>query len=302
MTLDDFDRACERTGEYLPMFDDILIPTDGSDCAEAAVDYAEDLATRYGATVHAVCVVDPRKLEHGPHYDQEKEKYTNIAENTCNDLSAADLSAKPAALTDLPHKAILQYATKHDIDLIVMGTHGRTGVERYLLGSITEKVVRLSDVPVLTVRDEDDEVTYPYTDILVPTDGSEGAGAAIGPAVDVASKYDARVHALSVIEPMALGVDVRSEAILDSLEKAARDAVETVEEQATQASVSAVKIAIEHGSPYRAIRSYIDEYEIDLVVMGTHGRSGIERYLLGSVTEKTVRTSPVPVMTVRRPE
>lgn len=61
-----------------------------------------------------------------------------------------------------------------------MGTHGRTGVERYLLGSVTEKVVRLSDVPVLTVKAEDDgEVTYPYTDILVPIDGSEGSEAAI---------------------------------------------------------------------------------------------------------------------------
>lgn len=152
------------------------------------------------------------------------------------------------------------------------------------------------------MRAEDEEVTYPYTDILVPTDGSKGAAAAIGPAVDVASKYDARVHALSVIEPMALGVDVRSEAILDSLEKAAQDAVATVEEQATHASISAVETAIEHGSPYRAIRSYVDEHDVDLVVMGTHGRSGIERYLLGSVAEKTVRTSPVPVMTVRQPE
>lgn len=280
------------------MFDDILIPTDGSECAEAAVGYTEDLATRYGATVHAVCVIDPRTLEHSPHYNRETEKYTKIAENTCNDLSAADLSVSPTVLTDLPYKAILQYVTKHDIDLIVMGTHGRTGLDRYLLGSVTEKVVRLSDVPVLTVNAEDEEVTYPYTDILVPTDGSTGAAAAIGPAVDVASKYDARIHALSVIEPMTLGVDVRSKAILDSLEKAAQDAVDVVEEQATQASVSAVETAIEHGSPYRTIGSYVDEHDIDLVVMGTHGRSGIERYLLGSVSEKTVRTSPVPVMTV----
>lgn len=78
--------------------------------------------------------------------------------------------------------------------------------------------------------------------------------------------------------------------------------MESVEEQTTQASISAVETAIEHGNPYRAIRSYVDEQEIDLVVMGTHGRSGIERYLLGSVTEKTVRTLPVPVMTVRQPE
>ena len=142
----------------------------------------------------------------------------------------------------------------------------------------------------------------PYTDILVPTDGSEGAEAAIGPAVDVASTYDARLHALSVIDTMAMGVDVRSGAILEALEESAQSAVETIEEQATQASVSAVETAIEHGNPYRGIRSYVEEHDIDLVVMGTQGRSGIERYLLGSVAEKTVRTSPVPVMTVRQSE
>jgi nucleotide-binding universal stress UspA family protein len=101
---------------------------------------------------------------------------------------------------------------------------------------------------------------------------------------------------------MAMGVDVRSEAILNALEESAQSAVEVVKEQATEASVSAVETTIERGSPYRGIRSYVEEHDIGLVVMGTHGRSGIERYLLGSVTEKTVRTSPAPVMTVRQPE
>ncbi|WP_433633449.1 universal stress protein [Halomicrococcus sp. NG-SE-24] len=285
------------------MFDNILVPTDGSDCAQAAVGYAEDLATRYEARVHALCVADPRTLENAPQSDQIKQERAETAERTCNELSESGVEVEQAVRTDIPHKAILRYATEQDIDLVVMGTHGRTGVERYLLGSVTEKVVRLSNVPVLTVKAKDDgEITYPYTDILVPTDGSEGAEAAIGPAVDIASTYDARIHALSVIDTMAMGTDVGSGAILDALEESAQSAVETIEEQATQASVTAVETAIQHGYPYRAIRSYVEEHDIDLVVMGTHGRSGIERYLLGSVAEKTVRTSPVPVMTVRQPE
>ncbi|UTF55811.1 universal stress protein [Natronosalvus rutilus] len=285
------------------MFDNILVPTDGSDCAQAAVGYAADLATRYDAKVHALCVVDYRTLENGPQYDQIKKEREEFAERTCNDLSVSGVPAEQAVRTDIPHKAILRYATEQDIDLIVMGTHGRTGVERHLLGSVTEKVVRLSDVPVLTVKAEGDgEITYPYTDILVPTDGSEGAEAAIDPAVDIACTYDARLHALSVIDSMVLGVDVRSVAIVETLEESAQSAVETIEEQATQASVSMVETKIEHGSPYRGIRSYVEEHDIDLVVMGTHGRSRIERYLLGSIAEKTVRTSPVPVMTVRQPE
>ena len=93
-----------------------------------------------------------------------------------------------------------------------------------------------------------------FDNILVPTDGSEGSEAAIDPAVDVASTYDARLHALSVIDTMAIGVDVRSGAILEALEESAQSAVQTIEEQATQASVSAVETAIEHGNPYRGIR------------------------------------------------
>jgi nucleotide-binding universal stress UspA family protein len=289
--------------EFGGVFENILVPTDGSDCAQAAVGYAADLATRYDSRVHALCVADSRTLENLPQYDQITKEREEVAERACNDLSESGVAVEQAVRTGVPYETILRYATEQDIDLIVMGTHGRTGVQRYLLGSVTEKVVRLSDVPVLTAKSEGDgEVTCPYTEILVPTDGSEGAEAAVDPAVDIAHTYNARLHTLSVIDTMAMGVDVRSGAILEALEESARSAVKTVEEQAAQASVSAVETEIEHGSPYRGIRSYVEEHDIDLVVMGTHGRSGIERYLLGSVAEKTVRTSPVPVMTVRQPE
>ena len=137
--------------------DSVLVPTDGSKCAQAAVGYAADLARRYDAKVHALCVVDSRTLENAPQYDQIKKEREEVAERTCNDISVGGIPVEQAVRTDIPHKAILRYTTEQDIDLIVMGTHGRTGVERYLLGSVAEKVVRTSDVPVLTVRfDEDD--------------------------------------------------------------------------------------------------------------------------------------------------
>jgi len=282
------------------MFDDILVPTDGSECATTAADYARDLASAYGATVHALCVADPRTVENAPDAERVRDARADLAERTCADFSAAGVETRQAVRTGVPHRAILEYATEQGIDLVVMGTHGRTGVERFLLGSVTEKVVRLSDVPVLTVKATDDgTVTYPYDEVLVPTDGSSGAAAAVAPAVDVASTYDARLHALSVVDTMAMGVDVRSEVVLEQLEDAARRAVEAVERRAADASVAAVETAVEYGRPHGGIRSYVDRNDIDLVVMGTQGRTGVERYLLGSVAEKTVRTSSVPVVTVR---
>ncbi|WP_226013408.1 universal stress protein [Halomicrobium salinisoli] len=280
------------------MFDDVLVPTDGSDCAERAVGYAVDIASRYGATVHVLSVADSRTLQHGPHSDQVRAACEEIVDETCEGI-AGDVPVRDAVRTDLPHEAILAYADDEGIDLIVMGTHGRTGVERYLLGSITEKVVRLSDVPVLTVRSSDgDDVAYPYSDVLVPTDGSDGAAAAVGPAVDVADAYDARLHALSVVDTRPVGLDVRTEPPYETPEERADRAVESVAERAEAADIGEVETSVAYGVPYETIRSYVREHDVDLVVMGTRGRTGVERYLLGSVAEKTVRTSAVPVMTV----
>jgi nucleotide-binding universal stress UspA family protein len=285
------------------MFDDVLVPTDGSDCANAAIRYAEDLAARYDATVHVLSVVDSRVLENAPHYESVKEEQVELVEELAEDV-VADLldtgcDVEHAVRTAVPHTAILRYVREQDIDVVAMGTHGRTGVDRYLLGSVTEKIVRLADVPVLTVPTSDtDGVTCPYEDVLVPTDGSDGATAAVEPAVDVAGRYDARLHALSVVDTTAMGFDVRSAAIVESLEEAARTAVNQVESAARAASVSAVETAIVQDTPVPAIRSYVDEHDVDLVLMGTRGHTGLERYLLGSVTEKTVRTSSVPVLTV----
>ncbi|EMA53525.1 universal stress protein [Halococcus thailandensis] len=285
------------------MFDNVLVPTDGSACAEMASEYARNLATKYEATVHALCVADSRRLENAPQYERIKEERSESAEQARSEFSAAGLSANQAVRTDVPHEAILEYASNQEIDLIVMGTHGRTGVDRYPLGSVTEKVVRLSDAPVLTVQEmDDDAITYPYTDVLVATDGSDGAAAAIDPAVDIARTYDARLHALSVVDSMALGVDVRTDIIDEQFEDAAQTAVKTVDERARDASVSVIETAVEYGTPYREINAYADAHDIDLVVMGTRGQSGLKRYLLGSVTEKTVRTSPVPVLSVREPD
>ncbi len=283
------------------MFTDVLVPTDGSDCADRAVGYAEDIASRYGATVHVLSVADSRVLQHGPHSDQVRAACEEIVDDACEGLGD-DVPVRDAVRTDLPHEAILAYADDEGIDLIVMGTHGRTGLERYLLGSTTEKVVRLSDVPVLTVRSTDvDEVAYPYSDVLVPTDGSAGAEVAIWPAIDVASAYDARLHALSVLETDPLGPDADAEEGGDASDERATAALETVRRAASDAGIGDVETAVRDGVTYREIVSYAEANGVDLIVMGTHGRTGLERYLLGSVAEKTIRRSPVPVMTVRDP-
>ncbi|WP_101297529.1 universal stress protein [Halegenticoccus soli] len=140
-----------------------------------------------------------------------------------------------------------------------------------------------------------------YDRILLPTDGSPPADAALDHALDIASRYDARLHALYVVEneDAAFTRFGNDTAIIESaLEEEGRKTLDGVEAAAAAEGVEAVT-AVAEGKPHEAIREYADDNGIDLVVMGTHGRRGLDRYLLGSVTERVVRTSDVPVLTVR---
>lgn len=136
-----------------------------------------------------------------------------------------------------------------------------------------------------------------YHDILVPTDGSDGARVAIDHAIDLATTFDARIHALYVVNPMYAS-DLALERVVDALTEVGEQATDDVAARAEAAGVECVR-HIERGPAYRRILDYVEANDVDLVVMGTHGRTGLDRYLLGSVAEKVVRLSPAPVLTVR---
>ncbi|WP_129116486.1 universal stress protein [Halegenticoccus tardaugens] len=140
-----------------------------------------------------------------------------------------------------------------------------------------------------------------YDTILLPTDGSEGAHAAAEHAFDIARRYDGVVHVLYVADTNRDSLTVVGDEAVDALEEEGQAVVEEVVRRAGSVGVETVT-AVVQGGPHRTILDYVDEYGVDLVVMATHGRRGLERYLLGSVTERVVRTSPAPVLTVRTAE
>ncbi|WP_254839167.1 universal stress protein [Natronomonas marina] len=141
-----------------------------------------------------------------------------------------------------------------------------------------------------------------YERILFPTDGSEGAEAALEHAIDHAVTYDAALHVLYVVEENVPVLEAGDVTLLDALEAEGERILEAASERATAAGVGTVQATVGGGSPYRTILEYAEDNDIDLIVMGTHGRRGIDRFLLGSVTEKVVRTADCPVVTVRRHE
>lgn len=139
-----------------------------------------------------------------------------------------------------------------------------------------------------------------YERILVPTDGSQGSAHVALQAIDLAEQYDATVHALSVIDDSVRSLlpDIGNG---DSLEKRATEAVNRVTKIASVHGVEAIG-EVRNGDPADEILAYTEEIDADAIVAGTHGRSGIERRLIGSVAERLVRHATCPVMTVRLPE
>jgi nucleotide-binding universal stress UspA family protein len=289
------------------MYENILLPFDGSEGAAEALHHASEIAHWADATIHVVYVADTARdsvtVVEGHTVDALVQQGEEIVDEAARTLDTLGSSYDTDVVQGNPAPTIVEYAERYDQDLVVMPTHGREGVSRYLLGSVSEKVVRLSSVPVLTVRMQPDErLTFPYENVLIPTDGSTAATHAAEYLVEFAAALDATVHVLSVVEGSTPGPDLRATGSEAENERAATDAVETVVAAAETRGVTDIVRHVEHGSPVEEILDSIESNDVHVLGMGTTGRRGTERILLGSVAEKTVRSAPVPVMTVAEPE
>ena len=284
------------------MFDRILVPSDGSDPSVAAAEAATALARRFGATLHVVHVVDTNELPLGADtavVEALVSRGETVVDGAADAATAAGVDVETAVLRDgaVAHRAIVTYAADHDVDLVVMGTHGRTGLDRFVLGSVAEWTIRLSPAPVLALHGET-AFDAAFADVVVPTDGSDAAEHAAGLAVELAAATGAALHVVHVVDLGVVWQDADAGQVLDALTESGREAVERVVERAETAGVEGLEASVLRGAPHRAIVDYAADHDADLVVMGTHGRTGLERYLLGSVTERVVRLSETPVLAV----
>ena len=218
------------------MFDRILFPTDGSEGAEAALDLAAALASDHDATLAVLNVADTTRDSviqvQGEVVDSLEAEGERIVAAAAERLRDRGVDVETEVLQGEPYRTIVDYANSRAVDVVVMPTRGRTGLERLLLGSTTERVLRQSDVPVLTVRPDDATVRYPFEDVLVPTDGSDCAREALEVACGLAAAGGADLHLLSVVDVASLGADVRSEFQVEALERNAASVLETASTEA----------------------------------------------------------------------
>ena len=292
----------------------ILFPTDFSECANHALSYSLILAEKYQAELvmfHVIVMFqeDPNNPDY--RFPDLAESYKKI-EKACHkefDRLCAKWQKlkvkKVVARGFSPAEETLQYAEDNKIDLIVMGTYGRSAISRFFLGSTADRVVRFSLCPVITLREEPKEFikTRRYGRILFPTDYSEYAQKTLKWAVELAKDYNSELDVLHVIEqnipPQYYSAEISSIFELDRhLKKRATKALGHFLDGVNKKEVK-IKKFIREGKSDVEIVKFAEKWSIDLIVMPSHGMSGIERILMGSTTERVVRRARCPVLTVK---
>jgi len=298
------------------IFTTIMVATDGSEVARKAVDSAIKLAQINKAKLYAVYVIapgetkvtqhDPRDAEWKKHMKEQLTKQgreaIHYAETTGRILN---VDIEPVILEGNPADEIVNFAVKKHIDLIVIGTLGKTGIQRFLLGSVAENVVRHSRITVLIVKENMEsgtKIKEGPSRILIATDGSKPAMHATALGIKFAQQYGAKVYAVYVIDMTAYKSVLIDEAWATEqcveCEKTGHRATSSVEEKAKFAGLEAESIILK-GDPADRILDFADEHNVDTIVVGSFGKSGIERFALGSASEKVIRHAKVPVLVVK---
>lgn len=284
----------------------ILIGTDFSDAAEAAHLQGVHLAERLGADVvfaHVVpsldLVTSAMQARYADTLGEALETLRARLQALVDSHGGPGLAAASQLAEGEPSHRLAEIAAELEAEAIVVATLGRTGLERFLLGSVAERVIRYAATKVLVARSQSSG-RMGYRDILVPTDFSPAADRALEAAVQIAGA-DARIELMHCWQTPAMLAAFGGAAVMPGLEDEIRDEV-AVEAQRRLDAVESdrvdIELSIHRGAPASEIQDKLAERAFDLVVMGSHGRTGVSRFLLGSVAERTVRHSPCSVMVV----
>jgi nucleotide-binding universal stress UspA family protein len=282
------------------MFTKIVVPLDGSAQANAALPLARTFARATGAAVTLVRV----KSETESRSDVAAE-LSRIAE----ELAGAGLKVRSVVRAGEPADEILEELNEQGADLGIMRTHGRSGVGRAVLGSVTERVLKASRVPVVLLRPGGRRVSHLRT-LTVPVDGSPGGAVALGTAIGISKSTGAALHLVEVVVPIpnyvyssfAVNGSVYVDPAWDAeAQVAARTYVDSLTSRLRTAGMDASADVVIAASVAEAIVKAADERSADLIVMSSQALTGIARAFLGSVADAVVRASHCPVLVIHRP-
>jgi nucleotide-binding universal stress UspA family protein len=308
------------------MYRSLLVPLDGSAAAEHALPIALSLARRFAAALKIIHVHVPTWGVYGeggvydPLLDREiREGMQAYLDRIVQRISTStDISLSSAVLEGLVPGAIQRHATESGVDLVVMTTQGRSPAARFWLGSVADRLVRQSAIPILLVRPREEEVDLTretkFGHVLVPLDGSPLAEQILDPAIAIAAVTSAKITLLVVAHQFTpdddapdsgRGSGIRPE-LLKQLQEADRQERASAEkylnelvERLKTRSLRVETRVVSHVQPATAILNEASDQGIDLIALATHGRGGLRRVLLGSVADKVLRGATTPVLVYR---
>lgn len=280
----------------------ILVPLDGSPLAETILPVAEEWAREEGAEVVVLRSVQARTALNGDEREvrvralEEGEAYLK---GVAARMERRGLPQVRWGVSEEEPAAAIAHAARDGVDLIAMATHGRGGLSRLLLGSVAEAVIRAAGVPVLLIRGQSAWKPWATRKIVVPLDGSEASEEILPVVQRLAGPRALTVLLLKVIEPLAptaAGGTVTwpDEVIALQREDAGRYLAKMMEPLRARGLRVECHVAV--GRPAETIAAVAGREQADLIVMATHGRSGISRVLLGSVAGGVLRSASVPVL------
>jgi nucleotide-binding universal stress UspA family protein len=303
------------------MFERILVPLDGSSRAEIILpqiarilnrEDSEILLLRVVTIPESAGLVMRTNIRH-----QEREEAQRYLHDTALRLGKKGSKVHARLAEGWPADVILETAETEGATMIALSTHGRTGMERWAMGSVAEKVARASNIPVLMVRsfrrspkgDLEPMVSgeLPFRRILVPIDGSPTSMSVIGSAEKFAELYGSDILVFHVLPPylpptaMLPGMEAAWPILRPEPLRSEDDPVtEKAAERFHQAGLKVTRLTTE-GEPASEILDICKNRETDLIALGTHGRTGLGRWALGSVAERVLRATEVPLLLVRTP-
>jgi nucleotide-binding universal stress UspA family protein len=302
------------------MYEKILVPLDGSQLAEVALPYAEELAGKLGSEIILlyVSVFPEYPKEHMLQFYLEKvvETIKKGAQKWAKKPVRGATVVKSVILTGNPAEQIVEYADKEGIGLIVIATHGQSGIKRWVMGSVADKVVRATTKPVALIRAKGARADVRETGVLnkalVPLDGSKEGEAAIPYIEELASRLNVKVILLQVLGMGYQNANVQgvyeyvafSEQQMESAKTYARGYLNKVGALLKQKGITVdtqvrtTSDIISVNAPGEII-NFADKAQVDLIAMSTHGRSGVGRWVLGSVADRVLHEGNTPILLVR---
>lgn len=291
------------------MYERILVPLDGSARAEIVFPYVADIASKAGSEVYLIRVTEsavPTGVEN-IYLEQAKEQL----QRKLRDFGAREkVNVQCQVSQGSPAIEILRFATSSNADLIAMTSRGASAEGPWLLGSIAAKVLRASGRPVLLIRapasSEALKENRLFKKIMLPLDGSKLGEAAIPYAVSLAQMLDAELVLFRAVEPplsayTGTHMEISYELMIEyerSLKPTVIEYLERIKSSVKDRNLN-VSTVSDLGIPADQILDYAKANDISLITMSTHGRSGIGRWVFGSVTDKVLHAGDTPVLAVR---